>query len=130
MRRKQPFNRPDRFGQHVQRELATILLKGPLRDPEARPVTVTHVGMSKDLRIANVHVQVHSEIQDKTKAIEALQRAAGYLQRKLAPRLSSRNLPELRFYLDESLDGVDRLGKLINNLQTENGESDPVPDEP
>jgi len=130
MHKKKPFSRPDRFGQHVQRELATILLKGPLRDPEARPVTVTRVGMSKDLRIANVHVQVHSETQDKTKAIEALQRAAGFLQRKLARRLSSRNLPELRFHLDDSLDGVDRLGKLLNDLHTGHGDTDPVPDEP
>ncbi|MBR57856.1 MAG: ribosome-binding factor A [Myxococcales bacterium] len=129
MRRKQPYNRPDRFGQHVQRELANILLKGPLRDPDARPVIITHVGMSKDLRVANINVQVHAEGEEKVKAVEALQRAAGFLRRKLAPRLSSRSIPELRFHLDDTLDEVDRLAQLLQNLETNDHESTLEPDE-
>tara|TARA_B100000029_G_scaffold466958_1_gene502876 strand:- start:209 stop:469 length:261 start_codon:yes stop_codon:yes gene_type:complete len=85
--------------------------------------------MSKDLRVANINVQVHAEGEEKVKAVEALQRAAGFLRRKLAPRLSSRSIPELRFHLDDTLDEVDRLAQLLQNLETNDHESTLEPDE-
>jgi len=119
MNRNRPYKRTDRFGQNIQRELAQILVREPLNDPDMQPVTVTQVGMSKDLRVANVYIQLHQDSIQPQLTVAALNRAAGYLRRQLAPRLSSRVIPRLVFHLDDTLDAMDRMADILGNLAVE-----------
>ena len=114
--RKKPYSRADRLGRQIGRALGDLLLAGAVHEPATRLVTVTYVGMSKDLRVANVHVQCGGTPAQGRKAVDGLRRAAGFLRRKLAPQLNTRVIPELRFELDESLDEMARVSELLANV--------------
>lgn len=113
--KKRPYARTDRVGQNIRRELSGLLMSEPLHDPEALAISIVHVGMSKDLRTANIHVQVLAETSSPEKVIAAWNRGAGFLKRQLRPRLTSRYIPNLRFHLDESLDALANLGAILGD---------------
>ncbi len=108
-----PFGRAERLAHQVQKEIASLLLTGRVHDPAVRDVTVTSVRLSKDLRYADVYVQLGRGSGDSDGAIAGLTRAAGFLRRELRPRLNSRVIPELRFHADKSLDTLERMSRLL-----------------
>ena len=125
MPQNRPYKRTDRFGQNIQRELAQIMMREPLNDPDIQPVTITQVGMSKDLRVANVYVQMHASPIPSVKTVAALNRAAGYLRRQLAPRLNSRVIPRLVFHLDETLDALSKVADILGDIALEQNSDEP-----
>ena len=111
--KKKPYARTDRVGQNIRRELSGLLMSEPLHDPDYLPVSIVHDGMSKDLRTANVYVQVLAQTDTPKAVVDALNRGAGFLRRQLKPRLTTRYIPNLRFQLDESLDAIANLGNIF-----------------
>ena len=108
-----PFGRAERLANQVQREIASILLMGRVHDPAVRDITATNVRLSKDLRYADVYVQLGRASGDAEGAVEGLTRAAGFLRRELRPRLNCRVIPQLRFHADRSLDTLERMSRLL-----------------
>ena len=119
-----PFGRAERLAHQVQKEIASLLLTGRVHDPAVRDLTVTNVRLSKDLRYADVYVQLGRDSGDAADAIEGLTRAAGYLRRELRPRLNCRVIPQLRFHADKTLDTLERMSSLLAEVVPE-----PVEDE-
>ncbi len=76
--------RPGQVGDLVRAELAALIQR-EVRDPKVGFVTVTGVKLSPDLRHARVYISALEE-EREAEAIEALQRAAGFLRRELAKR--------------------------------------------
>ena len=60
--------RSDRVGERIRTELMELLLRGGLRDPRARELTVTHVRVSDDLQHATVYVRL---VRDEVRPEEA-----------------------------------------------------------
>jgi ribosome-binding factor A len=118
--------RPERIGHLIQREIAEILER-EIRDPrlQGHVLSVTDVVVTEDLSFARVFVSVLEEGPVRTAALEALQSAAGYVRRLLAPRLGLREVPELRFVLDTSIEKGTRVEDILRRLAR--GES--IPDE-
>jgi ribosome-binding factor A len=77
-----------------------------------RNITVTEVQTSPDLKHATVFVTTLGGL-DVDGAVEALTAASGRLRRVLAPRLSLKFLPELRFKKDTSFDEAARIDDLL-----------------
>lgn len=107
--------------QHSQRSadqirliLATVL-REELRDPRIGFVTLTGVELSSDKRVARVFV---SFIGDKVdESFRALRKAAPFLRRALAKRANWRFTPELRFEIDESIEGGFRVDRILEELE-------------
>ena len=114
-----PFGRAERLAHQVQKEIASLLLTGRVHDPAVRDLTVTNVRLSKDLRYADVYVQLGRDSGDAADAIEGLTRAAGYLRRELRPRLNCRVIPQLRFHADKTLDTLERMSSLLAEVVPE-----------
>ena len=64
-----------------------------MRDPRVGFVTVTAVLVTNDLSHARVMVSVPGEEADKTRALEGLQSAAGFLRSRAARALTTRSCP-------------------------------------
>jgi ribosome-binding factor A len=107
------FERTRRVGEQLQRELATIIQQ-ELRDPRLGMVTISAVEVSKDMSVAKVFFTMLDESSDHTRAIEALQHAAGFLQHELSHRVQLRTIPKLRFTYDESIERGSALSALID----------------
>ena len=109
--------RPERVGQLMRRELAE-LVANELRDPRlSAMVSVTDVEVTSDLSFARVFVSVLADEHGTARALDGLSRAAGYLRRALGPRLGLREVPELRFLLDTSLERGARVDELLRRIE-------------
>jgi ribosome-binding factor A len=107
------FPRTRRVGEQIQRELAA-LIHDEIRDPRLGMVSVTAVMVSRDLTHAKVYVSVLGNTEQSDASIKVLSHAAGFLRHRLGKILHIRVIPELRFYLDRSLEEGARMGALIN----------------
>jgi len=118
--------RPERVAQLMRREIASILERD-LRDPrlQDRWVSVTDVEVTQDLSMARVYVSVLEGGPSREQALEALQSAAGYVRHALAPRLGLREMPEIRFLLDTSIERGARVEDLLRRI----ARGEVIPDE-
>jgi ribosome-binding factor A len=101
------------------RQVVTDSLAREIRDPRVGFVTVTAVLVSGDLSHARVMVSVPGEDADKSRAIEGLQSAAGFLRSRAARALTTRTVPELHFELDRGLEHAARINELLNTIKRE-----------
>jgi len=109
----------------MKREIAGILAR-ELRDPRVSSmVSVTDVEVTKDLSFARVFVSLLAEGEERERTLVALQRAAGFVRHQLAPRLGLREVPDLRFVHDASIERGARVEEILRKI--ERGE--PVGDE-
>jgi ribosome-binding factor A len=101
------------------RQVITEALAREVRDPRVGFVTVTGVLVSGDLSHARVLVSVPGEDGEKTRALEGLQSAAGFLRSRAARKLTTRSVPELHFELDRGLEHAARINQLLNTIRRE-----------
>jgi ribosome-binding factor A len=120
------FSRKNRFGEVVMRELA-LMLQREISDPRIGMVTVSHVDVTADLKYAKVFVtrlNGFDSQQDVDECLKGLNSAAGYLRRGLAGRVKLRNIPELQFVYDKSLENGFRMDELIAKANAGNKQQD------
>ena len=118
--------RPERVAQQMRREIASILERD-LRDPrlQGKWISVTDVEVTEDLSMARVYVSVLEGGPPREQSLEALQSAAGYVRHALAPRLGLREMPEIRFVLDTSIERGARVEELLRRI----ARGEVIPDE-
>jgi ribosome-binding factor A len=121
-------NRPERVAQLMRREIAEVLMRR-LRDPRVTGmVSVTDVEVTHDLSSARIFVSIMPDGPERKRALDALQSAAGYIRHELAPRLGLREVPELRFVLDTSIERGARVDELLRRIELgENIEDEDLP---
>lgn len=106
------YSRSERVADQIQREVAEIISK-ELEDPRIGRVTVSGSSLSKDLSNATIYVTVPVD-GDVKRALEGLNRASGFVRRRLGQRVRMRYVPRLRFAHDATLDRATRVGELID----------------
>lgn len=111
---EQNSTRQNKISRLVQRELADILLKLNKAKFPGKLISVSVVRVTKDLGIARIYLSIFpsefsEEILAELKVITKLIR--GDLGRKLGKSL--RVIPNLEFYIDDSLDYIDNIDKLL-----------------
>jgi ribosome-binding factor A len=116
--------RPERVAELVQREVTDILAR-KLRDPRLVGITVTDVEVTSDLKLATVFVSTLAGGAERAAALEGLRRAAGFVRHELAPRLGLREVPEVRFRFDESIERGARVEDILRRLKS----GEPMDDE-
>jgi ribosome-binding factor A len=117
--------RPERVAQRMRRDIAEIL-EHELRDPRIGSlVSVTDVEVTRDLSFARVFVSVLAKEKERDSVLEGLRHAAGFVRHELGPRLGLREVPELRFELDTSLDRGARVDAILKRIES----GEPIEDE-
>lgn len=111
---KPPSQRQLRVGEELRHVIAQILERGEIRDPDVagKPVTVTEVRISPDLRNATVFV-VPLGGGDATQVIKGLKRAKPYLRHEIAKTVDLRTVPDLFFEPDLSFDEASKIDALL-----------------
>ncbi len=107
------FNRTQRVGMQIQRELAEIIRR-EMMDSNLGMVTVSGVDVSPDLKSARVYVTFFGA--DVKQALQYLNDAAGLLRHHLSRRLTMRTTPSLQFVHDSSIEYGSRLSALIDSV--------------
>ncbi len=116
--------RTEQVGQEIQRILSEVL-EFELKDPRVGFATITSVNVTPDLQRANVNVSVLGDDAERRESLRALERAKGFLRKRVGEELSLRQVPELRLHLDTSLDHALRIGELLNEVDEERRRNPP-----
>ena len=112
-----PHFHKERLAELLQREITAIIAR-EVRDPRIPPiVTVAGVALSTDLRNATVHVSIFDEAHPVADAVRALNKAAPYIQRLLASRISIKHLPRLYFKQDTTIEQTLHINQLLKEIQ-------------
>ena len=96
--------RTQRVAEQVRGEVARIL-REEATDPRLRLLTLTRVEVTPDLSLARIywsHLEAR-EPEDLSAVAGAVERAGGFVRRRLAAVLPLRRAPALHFQLDPSL---------------------------
>jgi ribosome-binding factor A len=112
--------RQQKIAQLLQEEFSRILMT------DARPflmgsfVTLTKVNVTSDLSLARFNMSVLGS-EKKQEVIDSLSEHKSEIRRVLGNKMRNdlRKIPELEFYLDETLDYVERIGDLFDKIKKE-----------
>ena len=103
----------------VVREVAAEAILFELKDPRVKNVTVTRAEVSADLQHAKVFVSLMGTEKEQKLTLYGLESAAGFVQSKLAKRLTTRYVPHVTFVLDEGVKKSIEIARLIRRGATE-----------
>jgi ribosome-binding factor A len=106
------FKRSERVAGTLRRELAS-LIRSEVDDPDVGFVGLSDVEVTRDLAHAQVYVTVFDP-ERAAASIKALNKAAGYLRRRLGQEMRIRSVPELHFVHDASVETGERMDRLID----------------
>lgn len=100
----------------LQKELGSWFQKNGSALSGGNMVTVTVVRISPDLGVAKVYLSIFPG-KDKEEAIRTISEKAGLVRSEMGKLLGSqlRHIPEFKFYLDDSLDYIDRIEDLLTD---------------
>lgn len=102
-----------RISQEVKKALSEAVFFA-LKDPKiASVLTLSEVRVSSDLSYADIYVSVMGSDWDKRQTLEGLSNAEGFLKNYLAHHVKLRQIPELRFHSDDSIEHGMYMDKLI-----------------
>lgn len=111
--------RTDRLNSLLKEVLSDVIAR-EVRNPHvATLLTVTRVDITKDLRYAKVYVSVIGDDTERKSTIEGLQQSSGFIAVNASKQVVMRYFPELRFYLDDSVDQHMRIEKVLGEIKSE-----------
>lgn len=99
----------------LQKDLGEIFQRESRNLAQGAMVTVTKVHVTPDLAMAKVYLSLFAT-EDKSSLIKYIQQHGKEVRFKLGKRVAKqiRVVPELVFYLDDSLDYIDNIEKLLD----------------
>ena len=108
------------------REELTDIIRREVKDPRVGFMSITHVDLPPDLRSARVYVSVLGTDEERSGTLAALRSAAGFIRHHLKPRLRMRQIPELEFRDDRSMEYAAQIAETLRELRKA-PESDETP---
>ncbi len=102
-----------RIESEIQRVLSALIAR-EVKDPRVGNVTITGVTVAKDKSAAKIFFTPFASLNPPEQVRTGLTHAAGYLRGELGRRLGLRHAPRLEFVFDDTVEGAERLTRLIN----------------
>lgn len=117
------LRRMGRIAQEIKKVIAYDV-SFVLNDPKISDRTsVTDVTISSDLSYCDIYVSVLGTEWEKKQSLEGLEGAKGFLKNELSQKIMLRQIPELRFHLDESIERGMKMDELISQVIAKDDES-------
>jgi ribosome-binding factor A len=106
----------ERLAGQLQKEIGLVIAH-EVRDPRIPSlVTVTHVKLAQDIRNATVYVSILGDRSEKEEAITGLNKAAAFIQRVVAGRITVKHFPKICFKLDNSIEQGQHINDLLKEI--------------
>ncbi len=107
----------------IKEEISGIILFR-LNDPLLGFITITNVKVSPDLKIATIYVSVF-EKEKRDATLQKLNASIPMIRSELASKISLRFVPDLRFFVDDTLDYVEKIDILIKKIHKDDNKEQP-----
>lgn len=112
-----PSHKVERIASDINKYLSSILLIDT-NDELLKNITIIDTKVSKDLGYAKVYFTSLLNMDHKDIERE-VNEAAPFLRKELAKVLDVRNIPELKFIYDTSIEYADNIEKIIKKINQE-----------
>lgn len=108
--------RQSKVARLIQKELATFFQVRSRDLFPGRMITVTVVRVSPDLGIAKVYLSIYPHTTEEN-YISSVEQHTGAIRNALARNIRHqvKTIPELTFFLDDSMDYLDRINELLKS---------------
>ena len=107
--------RTERVASVIKERIAAIVIHD-YSDPALGFITVTDVKMSPDLKIAKVYFSVLGNEDVQSKAMKTLEAEKQHIRGLVASYVQLKFAPTLQFYLDHTMEEVEKINRLINKI--------------
>jgi len=107
--------RTERVASLIKEEIGAILIR-EYRDRSHGFITVTDVKMTPDLKIARVCFSVFGPAEARQKTMALLENDKPNIRRIVGSHLRMKFTPALQFFLDETMDHVDKINTIIKKI--------------
>lgn len=101
--------------EHLIKEEISLIFLHKLSNMDLGFVTITNVRVSPDLKTAKIYLSV-LEKEKRELVLDKLDTKKGYIRTELAHRIRIKFIPELKFFLDDTLDYVEKIEGLIKKI--------------
>lgn len=110
-----PSKKLSRTNEDIRLVMSELLRE--VKDPRVQQglISVTTVEATTDLKFCKIYVSVFGLSSEK-EFMRGIKSASGWLRRELGHRLSLRNVPELIFRLDHSMEEGAHINQLLSSL--------------
>ncbi|MBM2814985.1 MAG: ribosome-binding factor RbfA [Ignavibacteria bacterium] len=110
-------SRIEKVASVVKRTLAQPL-SDFAREHNAGLVTVTSVLLTRDLQIAKVYFSIYGGTTTPEKFLSLLEVYKSQFRQQLGSQLRLRYTPDIRFFIDDTLDKMEHIQKLLDSVKT------------
>ena len=108
----------ERLGNVLHKEISQILMT-EIKDEDLKFITITKVDLSSDLSYAKVYFTCLDN-EKKDKVVKDLKNASKFIRSELMRRkIEIRNMPELSFVYDDSIEYGNRIESIIEKIHEE-----------
>ena len=107
--------RAERVGEQMKQEIMDIV-NNKVKDPRIGFLTITEVQLTNDLYIATIYLTVLGNDKQIDDTFKGLEKAKGFIKSEIGSRMRLRNVPDLKFEYDESIDYGNKIEKMIQDL--------------
>jgi ribosome-binding factor A len=101
--------------EHLIKEEISLIFLHKLSNMDLGFVTITNVRVSPDLKLAKIYLSV-LEKEKRELVLDKIDAKKGYIRSELAHRIRIKFIPELKFFLDDTLDYVEKIEGLIKKI--------------
>ena len=116
MRQNRPYKRTDRVSKQILEILCEILIRH-IDLNYLGFVTFTSVQISPDLRNARVYYSILNPSKSWQQINDEINSHRKAFKKFMSPKLHLKNIPDLRFYRDETIEYGDRIYKIFRDLE-------------
>tara|TARA_B100001250_G_C19336679_1_gene587190 strand:+ start:153 stop:509 length:357 start_codon:yes stop_codon:yes gene_type:complete len=114
--KERPYKRTDRIADSIKSILGEIFLNKLFIEEEGI-LTITNVTISRDLRYAKIFITFLSSNGESKDVINELDKNKKYLRFHLGKELPTKYVPEINFYIDDTLNNVYKINELIQKIK-------------
>ena len=113
--KNKPFDRNERFSNEIMKVLNDIFIR-ELDLSSLGFITIKNVSLTKDLKIAKIYISSINSKFDNKEIIKYFIKNKKLIRGFLGKSIKSRNVPELRFFYDDSNEIAEDIDKLFNSI--------------
>ena len=112
-------HRIDKVEQLIKEEISSVFLH-KMQQPGLGFITITNVKVSPDLKLAKIYLSVF-EKEKREFVMDRINNKTKFIRTELAHRIRLKFVPEIKFFIDDTQDFVEKIEGLIDRIHKENG---------
>jgi ribosome-binding factor A len=102
----------------IKREISFII-NTELKDPRIGFVTITGTKLSPDCKYLDIYLSIMGKEKEIGGSLDILKGCSGFIKKKISERMRLKNIPDLKFIYDDSIDRGMKISEILETINKE-----------